>query len=433
MSSELEKKTAMILSGGGAYGAYEVGVMKALFSGESPGSDYVPINPGIFTGTSVGAFNAAVMTTEPGTHCAPTVERLESLWVNNMSDNGQGCGNGVFRIRGNPLRYLDPQCLTNAATPFADFSNDLAFYSRSLFQRSVNFLLTEGPLSGRALQFVDFSAFISVEPLSDLLERVIPLEAICDSEKELRIVATNWQTGAVQVFTNNDIAGQWGHRMIMASAAIPGIFPSVEINGVPFVDGGAVMNTPLSCAITAGATTLHVIYLDPDVANIPLHRLMSTIDTFDRVYTIMLATKINEDIDTAAWINQGLHTLERASREGADELSGKEIASFTRVAAAIEKRMRKGRHYEKLTIHRYHPHEDLGGMLGMLDFGLEAVTSLIERGYRDALDHDCEKSHCIFPDTPSPNPRATPKWRVSETDRGRASEKHADDRYEYEQ
>jgi hypothetical protein len=199
------------------------------------------------------------------------------------------------------------------------------------------------------------------------------------------------------------------------------------------VDGGAVMNTPLSCAITAGATTLHVIYLDPDVANIPLHRLMSTIDTFDRVYTIMLATKINEDIDTAAWINQGLHTLERASREGADELSGKEIASFTRVAAAIEKRMRKGRHYEKLTIHRYHPHEDLGGMLGMLDFGLEAVTSLIERGYRDALDHDCEKSHCIFPDTPSPNPRATPKWRVSETDRGRASEKHADDRYEYEQ
>jgi predicted acylesterase/phospholipase RssA len=256
------------------------------------------------------------------------------------------------------------------------------------------------------LQFVDASAFITVEPFQQMLKKTIRSEAIRNSDKELRIVATNWETGEVKTFENHHVADEeFGPLMIMASAAIPGIFPPVRIGDDFYVDGGAVMNTPLNCAIKAGASTLFVIYLDPDVGNIPIQRLMNTIDTIDRVYTIMLATKINEDIETAAWINAGLTVLEKVAETGsADDLSGPEITSFVRVAAQIAERIKEGRGYRKLTIHRFHPRDDLGGPLGMLDFSRTAVTGLIARGFEDAVYHDCYESRCIFPGAGPPTP-----------------------------
>jgi len=56
-----QHKSALVLSGGGAYGAFAVGIMKVLFAGRSPATEYQPLDANIFAGTSVGAFNAAVM------------------------------------------------------------------------------------------------------------------------------------------------------------------------------------------------------------------------------------------------------------------------------------------------------------------------------------------------------------------------------------
>jgi predicted acylesterase/phospholipase RssA len=225
------------------------------------------------------------------------------------------------------------------------------------------------------------------------------------------VVATNWDTGEVKTFENKDVADEeFGPQMIMASAAIPGLFPPVRIGEDLYVDGGTVMNTPLKCAIQAGATTMHVVYMDPDVGNIPIRRLMNSIDTFDRVFTIMLATKINEDIETAAWINQGLRAMELAARAGsAADLSKGDITAFIRVAGQIEARLKEGRSYSKLTIHRYHPKDDLGGPMGMLDFSEESITRLMARGYEDAVFHDCDQSRCIFPDQ-GPPPEAVGRW-----------------------
>ena len=400
MSREPDEKNAAVLSGGGAYGAYEVGVLKALLGGEMKGAGYCPIEPHIFTGTSVGSFNATVMVGQPEVSGSVAVERLERMWLEEIADGPNRCGNGVFRFRANPLRYFDPDCYANPILPADELGDDAGHLARSFLSRGLNFLATGGGLVNRSLQFVDFSAFISVEPFREMLGRTIDPEAVRHSNRELRIVATNWETGEVKVFENRHIGGSaFGREMIMASAAIPGIFPPVKIDGVAYVDGGAVMNTPLNCAIKAGATTLFVIYLDPDVGNIPLQRLMNTVDTMDRVYTIMLATKINEDIDTAAWINEGINVIEKVRAEdSAAGLSGPEITAFTRVAAQIRERIKLGRRYKKLTIHRFHPHDDLGGPLGMLDFRREAVTSLMARGFEDAVYHDCYESHCIFPD-----------------------------------
>src|SRR5258708_3986551 len=54
-------RSALVLSAGGANGAYEGGVVRALFEGASPGTGRLPLAPRIFTGTSVGGYNAAVL------------------------------------------------------------------------------------------------------------------------------------------------------------------------------------------------------------------------------------------------------------------------------------------------------------------------------------------------------------------------------------
>jgi NTE family protein len=406
VSEENGEKMAVVLSGGGAYGAYEVGVMKALLGGEMKGAGYRPLDPEIFTGTSVGSFNASLMVAQPGVPGGVATSRVEQIWLNDVAEGIDGCGNGVFRFRGNPLQYLDYECVANPANAIVESNRDALFLARGFLTRGLNFLATQGSFVNRVLQFIDASAFISVEPFRDMLRRTIRSEALRNSEKILRVVATNWVTGEVKTFENEHIANEeFGPLMIMASAAIPGIFPPVRIGDDFYVDGGAVMNTPLNCAIKAGATTLFVIYLDPDVGNIPLQRLMNTIDTIDRVYTIMLATKINEDVETAAWINAGLTVLQQVDQlRTAANLSREEITAFIRVAAQIATRLKEGRAYRKLTIHRFHPRDDLGGPLGMLDFSREAIVRLIARGFEDAVYHDCYESKCVFPDAAPPTP-----------------------------
>jgi predicted acylesterase/phospholipase RssA len=407
----VDETQAVILSGGGGYGAYEVGIMKALLGGEMAGAGYRRIEPGIFSGTSVGSFNAAMMVSQPGVSSGQTAEYLERIWLNEIAGTATRCGNGVFRFRGNLLRLVDPSCYVNPLAPFEQIGADAGFVGQNLFSRGLNALMTQGSLANRALQFVDLSALISVEPFREMLDKTIPSQAIRESDRQLRVVATNWETGEVKTFENKDIADEeFGPLMIMASAAIPGLFPPVKIGEELYVDGGTVMNTPLKCALQAGATTMHVVYLDPDVGNIPIRRLMNSIDTFDRVFTIMLATKINEDIETAAWINQGLRAMELAAQaDSAAELSAGDITAFVRVAAQLEARIREGRAYKKLTIHRYHPKDDLGGPMGMLDFSEASIVRLIARGYEDAVFHDCDQSKCIFPDQ-APPPKAVGHW-----------------------
>jgi predicted acylesterase/phospholipase RssA len=387
---------AVSLSGGGAYAAYEVGVMKALFGGDSVATGYAPLEAEIFTGTSAGAVNATMIVSHPE-DLISAIRAVERVWVDVISDRQRNCGNGVFRFRGNPLRYLDLRCLmTDPARPFVELAEDSAFFARDWFERGVDFLLSSESIENRTLELFNLSSFISPEPFKQLIREVVSLENVRRSERALRIVATNWETGEAMTFTNADLSDEFGYQIIMGSTAIPGVFPPHYIAGQPYVDGQLVMSTPLKCAIEAGATTLHVIYLDPDIERIPLRRLQNTLDTMDRALTINFAIKTNEDIDTAAWINEGLEAIERIGKSKAP--SDADMRAFIRVASKVEERLREGMPYKKLTIHRYHPHDDLGGgPLGLLNFERDRMRALVERGFDDAVRHDCARSHCILP------------------------------------
>jgi predicted acylesterase/phospholipase RssA len=229
-------------------------------------------------------------------------------------------------------------------------------------------------------------------PTFDLLRRVVSFDQLRACPWPLRIVATEWRSGDVKVFANAELTDELGPLVLLASAAVPGIFPPVYIGQDIYVDGGVVMNTPLSPAIDVGSDVLHTVYMDPDVAAIPVLGLRNTLDTITRMTMIRFAATMNRDIEVAAKINKGIEkALQGAARASKDAEQGRHLM---RGSPSAEQ---PGHAYRLLTIHRYHPSDDLSGPMGILDFRRERICELITRGYADAVRHDCKASGCLLP------------------------------------
>lgn len=394
-------KHAVILSGGGANGAYEVGVMKALFAGLSPATNHEPLAPDIFTGTSVGSYNAAFLVAQWDTYGPTAIANLEQVWLDRVSDSPQRCGNGIYMIRGTPRQFVNPICfIPNPLHPFMQLAADSAFLAWDGLQRVMNVALEqEAPLLRRFTELVNFTSFVSLTPFTETVRETIEFANIRRSEKVLRIAATNWETGALQIYANHEMTDQLGPLVIMASSAIPGFFPPVEVGSQAFVDGGVLMNTPLQEAIKAGADTLHVIYLDPKVENIPLSGLENTLETMYRMQIIGWAKALNNDITAVKHINQEVAyaRLIAASLQTLQQRAPDDNLFRGIPVEDIVRHLQKSLTYRPLTVHRYHPRDDLGGALGLLNFDRDRIQYLIERGFNDATDYDSQAYEIILP------------------------------------
>jgi NTE family protein len=383
-------RTALVLSGGGAFGAFAVGVMKVLFAGRSPATGYQPLEAGILTGTSVGAFNAALLASTSQPNTLDAALRLEQIWLDRIADDGDDRNNAVFRVTGDVDDYLDPSALCSPVATAANIANDGFILGRYFISRTANFLVSRNSVRERIIGLFNLGSFIDSGPYNQLLHDVIHEENIRQSTKKLRIIATDWITGTAVRFRNSDFHDGLGIAAIMASTAIPGVFPPVRIGRDIYVDGGVVENTPLKPALDCGATDLHVIYFDPHPRYVPLLGEPNTLDTMLRVYHVMLSTKLNEDVETARWINDGLRVLEKLQQS--DQVTSLQARNLIRVAAKI---LDANTDYEPITIHRYFPAHVLGGGLSALNFGLDRIVKIIQEGERTALVHDCDKSGCV--------------------------------------
>jgi NTE family protein len=352
-------KQAIVLSGGGAYGAYEVGVLKALMGGHAAITGGSALDPDIFTGTSAGAFIAATLLSSEATDSKARVSHLERVWLDDVSDAGAGNGNSVYYIRGDLRKYLEPSRLTkHPAGPFQQVVEDAGFFASDLFVRAAAFATSREPIDRRTLELFDMSALISTDPFRELVERTIVIDRIRQSDRVIRIAATNWKTGGLSVFRNADIT----RDAVLASAAIPGVFPAIRIGGDPYMDGGILMNTPLKPAIDAGADVIHAIALDPDIRNVPPATLPNTLDTFERLLNISNSGRVETDLKLAEAVNRSL----------ANDPA-----------------------HRKLEIHVYRPRADMGGIFGMLNFDLARMQRLIDQGFQDAVTHDCKLNGCV--------------------------------------
>ncbi len=90
--------------------------------------------------------------------------------------------------------------------------------------------------------------------LRRMIERRLGNPTFEDARIPLGIVATDLETGAERVFSSGPVV-----EPILASAAMPSIYPPVEIEGRLYIDGGVANNVPIAPAIALGAKTIYVI------------------------------------------------------------------------------------------------------------------------------------------------------------------------------
>jgi NTE family protein len=194
-------KRALILSGGGGRGAFQVGVWRYL---QERGWD-----PDLVCGTSVGAINAAALCSEM------PLEKLMHIWTT--------LGRGrVYRPA-----VLDGLRRFCGGRPF-----------RSLADTT---------------------------PLRRMLGRYLDVAALRSGPREIYITAIDIVTSQLVLFDRETI----GVDQVMASSAIPGLFPWQVIDGTPFWDGGMMANTPLFPALERGVQEAVVVLLSP-VGHAPL-------------------------------------------------------------------------------------------------------------------------------------------------------------------
>jgi NTE family protein len=225
------RRLALILSGGGARGAYEVGVLSYVFDDLTRARGGPP-RLDILSGTSVGAINACYL----AAHLADPVlgmRRLVHLWEE--LELRTVLGFGMRQIVGIPR------------------------------------LLLGGGGNGAGL--------FDVTPMSDLVNREISWRAVTRvlRRRQLRalsISTTEVATGRTVVFmqTSPDLvipatapprtlfrADHIGPQHALASAAIPLLFPPVKIGNELYLDGGLRQNTPIAPALRLGATHIFTI------------------------------------------------------------------------------------------------------------------------------------------------------------------------------
>jgi NTE family protein len=233
MARQTEDKIGLLLSGGGARAAYQVGVLRAI-ANILPRDTRNPFN--VIAGTSAGALNAASLATH-AQRLRTGVRTLEYVWKNISS--GQ-----IYR--------LDSGGIITSASSWV-----LAMVTNRSTETPVS-LLNNSPLEELLSQVIKF----------DRIQRHIDMNLL----DAVAVTASSYTSGqSVSFYQAGDAAEDWvgPHRKgkrtelnlkhLMASAAIPTIFPAVRIDDEYFGDGSIRQLAPTSTALHLGARKILAI------------------------------------------------------------------------------------------------------------------------------------------------------------------------------
>lgn len=379
-------KTALILSGGGARGAYQVGVLKGLSEILNLKDDEFPFQ--IISGTSAGAINAAHLACQTGGF-GLAIERLVYLWAQLTPDQ-------VFKVK---------------------LPGNNGFSLKALAGLSAG-------LSGK-----NYNAILDTSPLAELLRNHCNFENLAENLSRARfdtllITANNYLKNKAESFVQSrfDSAGangffwsetrrlavqaQIGVEHIMASSAIPLLFPPIQINHDFYGDGCVRNHTPCSPGIRVGAEKLFVVGVrtqknlefvsqaspnsKEQPSDISLVRILNTL------LNAVLLDSVEQDVQRIQRINELVDLAKAAEGDLNSEASKTTLlkkmpALCISPSGNIGEIARSQAHHLprllRMTIGAFGDLDDASEILSYLMFEKNFCRRLIEMGYNDAFEN----------------------------------------------
>lgn len=285
---------ALVLTGGGARAAYQVGVLRGIAS-ILPRSVYNPFP--IICGTSAGAINA-------------------------LSIAGRA---GPFRLRTKKLERI-----WHELTPADVYRTDATGVIKNTFHLLASFVHS-GYGIGRPISLLDNS------PLRQMMEDYVKFDyldtAIDNGELEaIAITAMSYASGkSVTFFQGQEKIAVWNRSRrrgvkipisidhLMASTAIPGLFPAVQIDRDYFGDGAVRQLKPISPALHMGANKLLIIGVSDNPSHSQRSTVMehspSTAQIVGHMFNSAFIDAVESDLETLQSVNRLASALPQSLRE----------------------------------------------------------------------------------------------------------------------
>ncbi|HEY0673428.1 MAG TPA: patatin-like phospholipase family protein [Longimicrobiales bacterium] len=356
-----------MLTGGGARGAYQVGVMQWL------ARNYPELEVPILTGVSAGAINAAHVAAHPGTFKQAAYE-LRHLWAELTPDH-------IFRV-GAP---------------------SLAWQAARMGMRLV---------SGGVLPAPQVRAFLDTKPLWTTLEESY---AVVDGEltgirsniergklKAFALTSTSYTTGQSVTWVQGRDITLWTRPQrrseltsiriehVMASAALPIFFPAVQIGNAYYGDGGVRLAAPLSPALHLGAQRIIAVSTryaqsqeESDAAMVSAYPPPAQV--LGVLMNAIFLDLVDQDAVRLERINQLLENLPEDKREGMRPIQllvVRPSRDLGRLVAEYEPRLPPA--FKFMTRGLGTRETRSPDMLSMLMFQRDYLTRLMEIGEADA-------------------------------------------------
>ncbi len=382
---------AVVLPGGGARGAYEVGALSALLPALEKRGERVSI----WCGTSVGAINATALASRAHLPVAEQVEGSLAVWKGLRKQDviarmvGPGGARMALRLFGHAL-----------GVPGVGLAS----------------VLDPSPLAGNLDRWVDWQRLARNVSAKDI-------DAVC-------VIATRLATGTpVGFVASRGAPPRSGNEIryvrtrlrgehVRASAAIPVLFPTVEVSAPRaaaghYTDGGTRLNSPLKPAVDLGAEKVIVIGFEPfkptAATSASASRQPSIADVAVNVLDGLLVDQVGNDLRRVAAINSFFVEDHSTGPIGSPRIfrMARGLAPYRRISYALVAPRRTGeigRLAERTFRERYGGMRALrdvdfavmarvlgagngsrGEFLSFLLFDQQFVAALIKMGRRDAL------------------------------------------------
>ena len=292
----LPGQIVLVLQGGGALGAYQVGVYQAMHE--------AGIEPAWVIGTSIGAINASLIAGNPPER---RMEKLNAFW-NQMEESVA------------PTEVLDWFGLGNLAANMTTVTRGIP----NFFKPNLHALRGSAATLG-----VESASYYSTSPLRDTLNSLVDFDYLCQCRTRMTVGAVNVCSGRMRYFDTRNEPLTADH--VMASGALPPAFGAIRIDGEPYWDGGIYSNTPIEAVLDDKPRCDSVIFA-VNVWHQTGPEPESIWQVMSRQKDIQFASRADSHIARQKQIHRLRHVIRELVRQMPDEAQSdpkiKELASW---------------------------------------------------------------------------------------------------------